>query len=435
LNILLKNGTVIDPSQGICGKLDVLIKDGYVQTIKKTIPNIPRGCSNIDCENMYISPGFIDLHVHLREPGYEHKETIKTGCNAAAAGGFTTIVCMPNTKPVNDNASVTEFILYKARTEGIVNVLPIGAITIDEKGESLANIGEMFEAGCVAISDDGMPVMDSGIMRSAMEYVKAFDIPVITHAEDKGLSCDGVMNEGIVSTKLGLRGIPGASEEVMISRDILLSELTGTHLHVAHVSTEGAVRLISDAKKRGLNVTAEATPHHFHLDDEAVLNYDTNSKVNPPIRTKKDVKAIRKGLADGTLDVIATDHAPHSEDEKKVEFDKAPFGISGIETALQLSLKLVEDKVLSLEEMVSKLSCIPARIIKLNKGTLKEGAVADITVFDTETKTRIDRFKFLSKGKNSPFHGWDVKGSVRYTIVNGKIVYKLIDHEVNSISV
>lgn len=424
MNILLKNGTVIDPSQGISAKMDILLKDGYIKSFKKTISNIPKGCKKVDCNNMYISPGFIDLHVHLREPGYEHKETIKTGCNAAAAGGFTTIVCMPNTKPVNDNASVTEYILYKARTEGIVNVLPVGAITIEEKGESLANIGEMFEAGCVAISDDGMPVMDSGIMRSAMEYVKAFNIPVITHAEDKGLSCDGVMNEGFISTKLGLRGIPGTSEEVMISRDILLSELTGTHLHVAHVSTKGAVRLIRDAKKRGLNVTSEATPHHFHLNDEAVLNYDTNSKVNPPIRSKSDVKAIRRGLADGTIDVIATDHAPHSEDEKKVEFDKAPFGISGIETALQLSLKLVEENVITLEDMVSKLSCIPARIIKINKGTLRKGSVADVTVFDTHTKSKIDRFNFISKGKNSPFHGWEVKGLVRYTIVGGKIVYQ-----------
>lgn len=423
MNILLKNGTVIDPSQGLNDKVDVLIMDGCVKKIKKSISKLPDGCKVVDCKNLYVSPGFIDLHVHLREPGYEHKETIKTGCNAAAAGGFTSIACMPNTKPVNDNASVTEYILYKARTEGIVNVLPIGAITIDEKGEALANIGEMFEAGCVAISDDGMPVMDSGIMRSAMEYVKAFEIPVITHAEDKGLSCDGVMNEGLISTRLGLRGIPRASEEVMISRDILLSELTGTHLHVAHVSTEGSVRIIRDAKKRGVKVTAEATPHHFHLHDEAVLSYDTNAKVNPPIRTRNDVKAIRKGIADGTIDIIATDHAPHSEDEKKVEFDKAPFGISGIETAFQLSLKLVEDNVLTLDQMVLKMSCLPARIIKIERGTLKEGSVADITVFDTESKSTIDRLKFISKGKNSPFHGWDVNGQVKYTIVNGKIVY------------
>lgn len=425
MSILLKNGRLIDPSQNIDYKAHLLIQNGKIKSITKSEPKINESVRVIDCSRKIVSPGFIDMHVHLREPGYEYKETIKTGCEAAAAGGFTTIVCMPNTKPVNDNASVTEYILYKARTQGIVNVLPIGAITIDEKGESLAHIGEMYEAGCVGISDDGMSVMDSGIMRSAMEYVKAFDIPVITHAEDRGLSCDGVMNEGLVSTKLGLQGMPRVSEEVMISRDILLAEYTGSHLHVAHVSTDGSVRLIRDAKKRGVRVSAEATPHHFHLTDEVVINYNTDAKVNPPIRIRKDVNAVRKGLKDGTIDVIATDHAPHSEDEKKVEFDKAPFGISGLETALQLSLMLVGDGVLTLDQMISKLTNIPANLIKKDIGSLKKGKTADVVVFDPDTKIIVDRTKFYSKGKNTPFEGWEVKGRVNYTIVNGKIVYQI----------
>lgn len=424
MNLILHNGNIIDPFQDINLKGDLIIENGKIKEITtKKSKTKNAGYEIIDCSGKIVSPGLIDLHVHLREPGFEYKETIKTGCEAAAAGGFTTIVCMPNTNPVNDNASVTEFILFKARTEGIVNVHPIGAITIGEKGEALAHIGEMYEAGCVGISDDGMPVMDSGIMRSAMEYVKAFDIPVFIHAEDKGLSCDGVMNEGITSTMLGLRGIPNASEEVMIARDINLCELTGAHLHVCHVSTEGSVRIIREAKSRGVKVTAEAAPHHFHLADEIVNDYNTFAKVNPPIRAAVDVAAIREGLADGTLDAIATDHAPHSEDEKKMEFDKAPFGITGLESALHLSLMLVKDGVITLEDMISKLTHIPARIIKSDKGTLKKGAVADVAVFDTQTESVIDRHKFRSKGKNTPFHGWKVKGKVYYTIVNGNIVY------------
>ncbi len=425
MNLILENAKIIDPSQYINKKGNVLIEEGKIKGFPNKISESRyKDYKRIDCKGKVVSPGLIDLHVHLREPGYEYKETIKTGSEAAAAGGFTTIVCMPNTNPINDNASVTEFILYKARTEGVVNVLPIGAITIGEEGESLAHIGEMYEAGCVGISDDGMPVMDSGIMRSAMDYVKAFNIPVLIHAEDKGLSCDGVMNEGFTSTVLGLKGIPNSSEEVMIARDINLCELTGTHLHICHVSTRGSVRLIREAKSRGVNVTAEATPHHFHLTDEIVKEYNTFAKVSPPIRTSADVQAIRDGLADGTIDVIATDHAPHSEDEKKVEFDKAPFGISGLETALQLSLQLIEQDVISLEDMISKLTNIPATIIGSDKGTLKKGTQADIVVFNTEDEVVINRNNFYSKGKNTPFHGWKVKGKVNYTIVNGRIVYQ-----------
>jgi dihydroorotase len=425
MRVLIKGGRVIDPSQEINQTANILIEDGKVKSFPKDIKKLEKesDLQVIDARGNIVSPGFIDLHVHLREPGFEHKETIRTGCEAAAAGGFTSVVCMPNTNPVNDNASVTEYILLKARTEGIVNVFPIGAITKGEKGEILAEIGEMWEAGCVGISDDGWPVMNSNLMRHAMEYVKAYGIPVISHAEDLNLSADGVMNEGFTSTILGLRGIPNASEEVMVSRDITLAELTGAHLHIAHVSTAGAVRLIRDAKKRGVNVTAEATPHHFSLTDKVVLNYDTNAKVNPPIRGENDVEAIKEGLKDGTIDVIATDHAPHSEDEKKVEFDLAPFGISGLETALPLSLQLVKDGVLTLPELIKKLTVSPAKIIGINRGTLRTGAVADVVIFDPDKSVKVDREKFRSKGKNTPFHGWELSGCVLYTIVGGKVVF------------
>jgi len=425
MKILIKNGKVIDPSQNIEKKMNILVDGNLIKEYPKNINQLEKrkDVKVIDAKNLVVTPGLIDIHVHLREPGYEHKETIRTGTMSAAAGGFTSIACMPNTNPTNDNASVTDYILLKARTEGIVNVLPIGAITKSEEGEELAEIGEMYEAGCVAISDDGMPVTNSNLMRRAMEYIRAFDMPVIVHAEDKYLSDDGVMNEGKTSTMLGLKGIPNASEEVMISRDIFLSELTGTDLHVCHVSTEGSVRIIRDAKKRGIKVTAEATPHHFLLSDEEVYNYNTNAKMNPPLRTDKDVKAIVKGLKDGTIDVIATDHAPHSEDEKNVEFDKAPFGIVGLETALPLSLKLVEKKILTLSQIIEKLTIVPARIVRVDKGTLKLNKVADITIFDPKKEFDIDKEKFSSKGKNTPFQGWKVRGKVKYTIVSGKIVY------------
>jgi len=425
MKLLIKNGNVIDPSQNIEKKMNILVDRNLIKEYTKNINELEKrkDVKVIDAKNLVITPGLIDIHVHLREPGYEHKETIRTGTLSAAAGGFTSIACMPNTNPINDNASVTDYILLKARTEGIVNVLPIGAITKSEEGEELAEIGEMYQAGCVAISDDGMPVTNSNLMRRAMEYIRAFDLPVIVHAEDKYLSDDGVMNEGKTSTMLGLKGIPNASEEVMISRDIFLSELTGTALHICHVSTEGSVRIIRDAKKRGIKVTAEATPHHFLLSDDELYNYNTNAKMNPPLRTNKDVKAILKGLKDGTIDVIATDHAPHSEDEKNVEFDKAPFGIVGLETALPLSLKLVEKKILTLSQVIKKLTIEPAKIVRVDKGTLKLNKEADITIFDPKEEFDIDKEKFSSKGKNTPFQGWRVRGKVKYTIVSGKIVY------------
>jgi dihydroorotase len=426
MKILIKGGHIIDPSQEINELRNLLIEDGKVKSYPSDTKELEKD-SNIqiiDASGKIVSPGFIDMHVHLREPGFEHKETIRTGCAASAAGGFTSVVCMPNTNPVNDNASVTEYILLKARTEGIVNVFPVGAITKGQRGETIAEIGEMWEAGCVAISDDGRPVMNSKVMRYAMEYAKAFGVPVISHAEDVNLSSGGVMNEGFTSSMLGLHGIPNASEEVMVARDITLAELTEAHLHIAHVSTSGAVRLIRDAKKRGVKVTAEATPHHFTLTDRAALGYDTNAKVNPPIRSTEDMEAIKEGLKDGAIDVIATDHAPHTEDEKKVEFDLAPFGISGLETALPLTLRLVEEGVLTLPETIKKLTLNPAQIIKSdNRGTLKLGATADVVVFDPNKIITVDKEKFRSKGKNTPFHGWKLSGCVLYTIVGGRVVF------------
>ncbi len=425
MSILIKGGRIIDPSQGIDQKGNVLIENGKIKSFPKTTKKFEsdKKVKVIDAKGKVISPGFVDIHVHLREPGFEHKENISTGCKSAAAGGFTTIVCMPNTNPVNDNASVTEYIFLKARTEGIVNVFPIGAITKGQKGESLAQIGEMYEAGCVGVSDDGMPVMNSKVLRHAMEYVQAFDIPVISHAEDVNLSGAGVMNEGEVSTQLGLAGIPCASEDIIVSRDITVAELTGARLHICHVSTAGSVRLIRAAKKRGVKVTAEATPHHFILTDNAVKQYDTNAKMNPPLRSETDRLAVIEGLKDDTLDAIATDHAPHSEDEKKVEFDLAPFGIVGLETALPLSLKLVEDGELSLERVISKLTNVPSDILNLGKGTLKEGSAADVVIFDPEKEIIVDKNQFHSKAKNSPFDGWKLKGSIEHTIVNGKVIY------------
>lgn len=423
MGVLIKNGRVIDPSQSLDMVCDVYIRGDRVTEISKRIDKPRKSDSVIDAEGKVVAPGFVDIHVHLREPGFEHKETIRTGSLSAAAGGFTSIVCMPNTNPVNDNASVTEYILLKARTEGVVNVFPIGAITKGEGGRELADIGEMCDAGCVGISDDGMPVADSGLMRKAMEYVKPFGIPVVTHAEDTTLSAGGVMNEGIVSTELGLRGIPGASEEVMVARDIILCELTGTPLHVCHVSTKDSVRLVREAKKRGARVTAEATPHHFTLTEEAVRGYNTNAKMNPPLRTQRDVEAVVEGLADGTIDVIATDHAPHSRDEKNVEFDLAPFGIVGLETALSLSLELVEKGVFTLNEMIRKLTVVPSAVMNIERGTVAPGSIADIVVFDPSENRSVDPGEFLSKSSNTPFSGWNIKGVVNHTIVSGGIVY------------
>ncbi|MGI9559281.1 MAG: dihydroorotase [Thermodesulfobacteriota bacterium] len=423
MKILIKGGKIIDPSSGAKGrKGNIFIDKGVIAKPPAGAEKLP-GVKVVDAGGMVVAPGFVDMHVHLREPGFEHKETIKTGTLSAVAGGFTAVACMPNTNPVNDNATVTEYILMKARTEGAARVFPIGAITKNEDGGSIAGIGEMVESGCVAISDDGMPVTDSGVLRRAMEYAKPFGIPVISHCEDVSLSRDGVMNEGYISTTMGLKGIPAESEEICVARDITLSRLTGTPLHICHVSTAGSVAVIRQAKKNGIKVTAEATPHHFTLTDKAVEGYNTNAKMNPPLCEEKDVKAIRKGLADGTIDAIATDHAPHSRDEKNVEFDRAPFGIVGLETALPLSLRLVDDGVITLEEMVEKMSTVPAAILKTGGGTLKVGAPADVVVFDPEKKYTVCSEEFSSKSSNSPFDGWEVKGAVMHTIVAGRVKF------------
>ncbi len=419
-SILIKNGRVIDPANKIDAVMDIFIDDGKIIEIGNSLATHRSPLTTIiDASNKIVVPGLIDIHVHLREPGYEYKETIKTGTEAASAGGFTTIACMPNTKPVNDNQSITDFILDKAKKDGIVNVYPVGAITKGLKGEELSEIGELKSAGVVAITDDGRPVMNSELMRRAMEYASMFDLPVLSHCEDLQLSEGGVMNEGFVSTELGLKGIPNAAEIVMAARDIALAELTGARLHIAHVSAAGSIMLIRDAKKRGLKVTCETAPHYFTLTDKDVSDYNTNAKINPPLRSEDDLKAIREGLKDGTIDAIATDHAPHEASEKDVEFDKAPFGIIGLETALPLTLKLVEDGILSLNDAIAKLTINPARILGLNKGTLSVGADADITIIDPEEEWLIDVTKFKSKGKNSPFHGWKVKGRVEMVIVNG----------------
>ncbi|NOY65425.1 MAG: dihydroorotase [Nitrospirae bacterium] len=424
MDLIIRKGHIVDPSQGIDSVGDIVIEDGK---IKKIITNNQgsklktRNYKSIDAAGLYILPGLVDMHVHLREPGFEYKETIKTGTLAAVRGGFTSLCCMPNTKPVNDNETVTEFILRKAHAEGACHVFPIGAITKEQRGEELAEMGMMYEAGCVAFSDDGRPVMNSLLMRRALEYSKRFSVSIISHAEDLNLSAGGVMNEGMVSLSLGLRGIPAEAEVIMIKRDIELVRLTGGRLHIAHVSTAEGVRAIRMAKKEGLPVTAETCPHYFTLTDEAVRGYRTTAKVNPPLRTLHDIETIKEGLSDGTIDVIATDHAPHHRDEKICEFDRAAFGISGLETALSLGLALVRDGVLSLSGLVEKMALNPARILNLKKGTLKVGEDADIIVVDLNRKWKVEPERFVSKGKNTPFEGFVLEGLPVYTICKGSI--------------
>lgn len=430
--LLIKGGRVIDPASKIDGLFDVYVFGGKIAAVRPVslsqnselrTPN-SHELAVIDAAGLVVCPGFIDMHAHLREPGYEYKETIKTGTIAAAAGGFTSVACMANTNPVNDDASVTRYILKRAQEEGAINVFPIGAITKGLKGETLSEMGELKDAGCVALSDDGRPVMNSGIMRLAMEYAKQFNLLIISHCEDAMLAPDGVMNEGFVSTKLGLRGIPNAKEDIMVARDIALAELTCSGLHIAHISTRGAVELVRSAKKRGVKVTAEATPHHFTLTDEAVIGYNTNAKMNPPLRTKADIDAIKEGLKDGTIDAIATDHAPQALDEKDVEFDRAANGIVGLETALPLSLRLVSDNVLTFPELIEKLSLNPAKLLGLDgKGSLKVGANADIAIFDLNREWVVDAKELQSKSKNTPFDEWKMKGRAVKTIVAGKLVY------------
>ena len=428
MRIWIKGGHLLDPSQGLDAVGDVLIEAGKIREINIGGRERKRRNGNdlhidrvIDAAGLLVLPGLIDMHVHLREPGFEYKETIATGTMAAVKGGFTTVCCMPNTYPVNDNASVTEFIKRKASQEGHCGVLPIGAITKGQKGEELAEIGTMRNEGCIAFSDDGQPVMNSMIMRRALEYSKAFNVPVISHSEDSTLSGGGVMNEGLMSLTLGLKGIPAEAEQIMIFRDILLAELTGGKLHIAHVSTEGSVKLIRNAKKRGVNVTAETCPHYFTLTEDAVRDYDANAKMNPPLRTERDIEALKEALRDGTIDVIATDHAPHHSDEKLKEFDLAPFGISGLETALGLSLRLVEEGILTMVQLVGKMSYNPAGILDIDKGTLKIGADADVVVLDRNKEFTVEPERFISKGRNTPFKGWVLKGVPVVTMCKGRI--------------
>ena len=423
---VIKGGRVIDPGN-LDDILDIVIKDGNIIEIKKDFLS---GDENkklkiIDASGKIVAPGLIDMHVHLRDPGYEYKETIETGGRAAAFGGFTAVCCMPNTNPVNDCRQVTDYIVEKAvKTDG-VRVYPVAAISKELKGDSLCEYGELKDAGAIAVSDDGNPVMNSQLMRRALEYSSGFNLPVISHCEDLDLVSGGAMNEGAVATKLGLSGIPNATESIMVSRDIALCELTGIPVHIAHVSTMESVRAIRDAKKRGVPVTAETAPHYFSLTDTSVKDYNTNYKMNPPLRTEQDRDAICQGLVDGTIDVIATDHAPHSLIEKAVEFDQAANGIIGLETAVPLGLKLVEAGIIDIAELIRKMSKNPARILGLKTG-LEIGKTADITIIDPKISFCIDADTFQSLSRNTPFDGWDVKGRAVLTMVGGKIVYQ--DH-------
>jgi len=423
MDLLIKGGRVIDPSQGLDEKLDILVVDGKIKEIGKKLTT-GKGVEAIDAKGMIVSPGLIDMHVHLRDPGLEYKEDIVTGTRAAAAGGFTSVACMPNTKPVNDNKAVTSYIIAKARAEGLVNVFPVGCITQGMKGENLAEMGDMKEAGCVAVSDDGRPVSNPELMRRALEYAKGMGIMLISHSEDLGLSADGQMNDGFTATELGLKGIPWVAEDAAIARDVFLAEFTNSPIHVAHVSTKGAVRIIRDAKARGVKVTCETGPHYFTLTEDAVRGYDSNAKMNPPLRAAEDVEAIRAGLADGTIDAIATDHAPHHMDEKDVEFVLASNGTIGLETSLPLSLVLVDDKVFDLNALITAMSLNPARILGIDRGTLAPGSVADITIIDPDAVWTVEAEKLASRSKNSPFLGKEMKGRATYTIVDGKIVFK-----------
>ncbi len=421
--LVIKNGRVVDPSQGLDGILDLAIEDGLIREIGTGIDG--GGAQTFDATGLVVAPGFIDMHVHLREPGFEHVETIESGSRAAAAGGFTSICCMPNTNPVNDSATVTSYIVDRARNCAVVNVFPIGAITKGSGGEALAAFASMKQAGIVAISDDGKPVMNARVVRRAMEFAAALDIPLIEHCEDLHLSAGGDMHEGIESTRLGLRGIPRSSEDVMVARDILLTEVTGVRYHVAHISSHHSVAMVAYAKARGLKVTSEATPHHFVLADSDMLPYDGNFKMKPPLRERPDVQAVTEGLLSGVIDAIATDHAPHAGDEKMQEFERCPFGIIGLETAIGLSLQqLYHPGHCSLSHLVSLFTSNPARILALNKGSLKPGASADVTILSLNHDWTYDVSKSPSKSSNTPFNKCRFKGGPIATIVAGRFVWQ-----------
>jgi dihydroorotase len=418
MDLVIRNGRLVDPARKIDTVANVFIRGGKIQSISGADT---RDLPVFDATGLVVAPGFLDLHVHLREPGTEEAETIQTGGNAAVAGGFTAVAAMPNTKPPNDNPSITHYIVSEAQRSSPAHVFPIGAITKEQKGETLAEIGEMFEAGIVGISDDGKPVMDSQLFRRALEYAQMFDMPVIQHCEDLHLSKGGVMHEGMYSTRLGLKGIPAAAEETIVSRDLILTHLTGGKYHVAHLSTRGAVEMVREAKANGLRVTAEVTPHHFSLTDAAVADYDTNAKMNPPLRSAEDVACIVQAISDGTIDAIASDHAPHHINQKMLEFDRAPFGITGLETAVGLAMTKLQ---LPFARLIELFSINPQKIVKVAPWGLFEGSVADLTILDPARNWTFDVNRSRSRSRNSPFHGWPLKGKAVATIVGGKVVYE-----------
>jgi dihydroorotase len=422
--LLIRGGTLVDPVARTAAPGDVLVDDGRIVATGAPGTLAAGDAAEYGARGLLVLPGLVDMHVHLREPGYEYKETIASGVKAALAGGFTSLACMANTEPVNDSAAVTQFIIDRARIAGGARVYPIGALSHGLKGERLAEIGEMHRAGIVAVSDDGHPVMHAGLMRRALEYTRMFDLPIIAHEEDEHLANGGVMNEGTTALRLGLRGTPAAAEEVMIARDIALVRLTGGRLHLAHVSTAGAAALVREAKADGLPITAEVTPHHLFLTEEAVEGYGTDAKMAPPLRTRADVDALRAALADGTIDAIATDHAPHHRDEKEVEFECAANGVVGLETALPLALRLVAEGVADLPTIVARMTVGPARVLRLPAGTLAAGAAADLTLVDPARRWRVEARSFRSKGRNTPFEGWDVTGRAVAVLVGGRLVHE-----------
>jgi dihydroorotase len=425
-HMLLRGGRLVDPSQGLDEVGDLLLANGKVEGIGR-LGDVRRDgdLETVDCSGRVVSPGFVDVHCHLREPGREEVETITTGARAAAAGGFTAVCAMPNTDPVTDNQAAVGFIIRQAQRAGGARVHPIGAISIGQMGKTLAEFGEMVGAGAVAVSDDGKPVVSAQLMRTALEYARTFGIPVADHCEEPTLAANGAMNEGIVSARLGLKGIPAEAEEIMAIRDILLARLTGGHIHLCHMSTKGSVELIRWGKERGINVTAEVCPHHLSLTEDAVEGYDTNAKMNPPLRTAADVAALQEAVKDGTIDVIATDHAPHHYDEKEREFADAPNGIVGLETALAVNLTwLVHRGVIDVPTLVERMACAPARLFKLPGGTLRRGAVADVTVFDPDASWTVDPARFRSKGRNTPYRGQTLRGIVELTVVDGRLIHR-----------
>ncbi len=423
--VLIRGGRVIDPSRDIDQVTSLLLSDGRVTDVGDDL-GVPDGALVLEATGLVVAPGLVDIHVHLREPGQEDRETIATGAGSAVAGGFTGICAMPNTDPVIDNQGAVGFVKAKGEAAGLARVYPIGCVSVGQRGEQLAEFGEMVGAGAVAVSDDGHPVMSSQLMRNAMEYARTFGIPVADHCEDMPLAVGGAMHEGIVSTRLGLKGIPAAAEEIHVARDCILAELTGGHVHLCHMSTRGSVDLIRRAKERGLPVTAEAAPHHFSLTHERIGNYDTNAKMNPPLREAEDRDAIREALADGTIDCIATDHAPHHYDAKEREFDDAPNGIIGLETALSLGIQqLVRPGTLTLPKLLARMSSAPAALWHLPGGSLARGTVADVVVFDPDATWTVDRARIRSRSRNSPWLGEELPGVVRWTIVGGRIVHEL----------